>query len=406
MSIDACHFRSLRSASQRERKRLLATGTLLCDLLSFLEERVELPAEQISRVAESPHSTDDIESCAVRVRRAWGLGLGPIPNVVKLLENKGIVVAFIPDDCHEVDAFSAWHDGRPLVFLVKHKESTSRTRFDAAHELGHLVMHADVAAGSPELERQANRFASAFLLPRDSFLPECPRTLNWPLFYELKQRWKVSVAALLKRAHDLECLSEASYRRAFMHLNQTGERRREPHEPLAENATLITQAVEAIADEYQAEDLALALAMPSADFRAVAGMPTVLELLHQASALAMQHGCSAQASLVAGAALEMHLRGLCMKSGISWKGAGSLSEYTQAIKQQRSVHGDELTASDSELIAKCTRMRNDAAHASNLAYGAEEVRLMIEGVRQFVSRSRPSDTRAVGASSQRCQPDD
>jgi hypothetical protein len=120
-------------------------------------------------------------------------------------------VTFIPHDCEDMDAFSAWHAKRPIVFLIDHKGSTSRLRFGAAHELGHLVMHADVVAGSPELERQANRFASAFLLPRETFLPECPRRLNWPHFYELKRRWKVSVAALVRRAYDLECISEASY---------------------------------------------------------------------------------------------------------------------------------------------------------------------------------------------------
>jgi Zn-dependent peptidase ImmA (M78 family) len=300
--------------------------------------------------------------------------------VVKLLESKGIVVALIPDDCQEVDAFSAWHDGRPLIFLVRHKGSTSRTRFDAAHELGHLVMHADVAAGSPELERQANRFASAFLLPRESFLPECPRNLNWPLFRELKQRWKVSIAALLKRAYDLECLSEASYRRAFVHLNQTGERRREQHEPPAEDATLIAQAVAAIADEYSTEDLASALAMPSADLRAVAAMPTVLELLHQASALAAQSSHGAQAAVLAGAALETHLRGLYTRNGVRWNGLTSLTEHKHVGSDSTEI----CPVADAKSISDWISMRNEAVHAENFAYSADQIRAMIDGIRQFI----------------------
>lgn len=272
MSIDECHFRSLRSASQRERRRLLAMGTLLCDLLSHVENEVDLPAEEVSRVGETPRSLEEIEECAVRVRRAWGLGLGPIPNVITLLERMGAIVSIIPHDCREVDAFSAWHAGRPLVFLIAHKSAASRTRFDAAHELGHLVMHADVVAGSPELERQANRFASAFLVPRESFLAECPRWLNWPHFYELKRRWRVSVAALIKRAYDLECISESSYRRAFVHLNKTGERTREKHEPQPELPTLMAKALEMISDEYPPDALASILAMPVSDFRKIAGV--------------------------------------------------------------------------------------------------------------------------------------
>jgi Zn-dependent peptidase ImmA (M78 family)/transcriptional regulator with XRE-family HTH domain len=271
LDVDACHFRSLRSASQRERRKLLARGSLLCDLLGVLEEHVNLPAEQVSRVAGSPTTADAIEEHAEHVRAGWGLGLGPIGNVVNLLESRGILVTHIPEGCEEVDAFSTWHEGRPVVFLVMAKGSTSRTRFDACHELGHLVMHADAAPGSPELERQANRFASAFLLPREPFLMECPRWLDWDHFYELKRRWKVSVAALVKRAHDLGKLSEASYRRAYVHLNKTGERMQERDEPPAEAPTLLVKALEAVGPEMTAEGIAAEMGVGVGDLRELVG---------------------------------------------------------------------------------------------------------------------------------------
>lgn len=389
MSIDACHFRSLRSASQRERKRLLATGSLLCDVLGFLDHHVELPAEQVTAVAASVQTIEEIEICATHVRKSWGMGLGPIPNMVKLLESKGTLVAFIPNDCEEVDAFSAWHEGRPLVFLVRHKGSTSRTRFDAAHELGHLVMHADVVAGSPELERQANRFAGAFLLPRDSFLRECPRSLNWPLFHELKQRWKVSLAALVKRAHDLECISEASYRRAFVHLNQTGARRSEPHEPSAEHASLFTQAFAAIADEYSPEDVANALAMPWADVATVVGIPPALELLQQASTLAEQRSLASQAVVLAGAALEMHVRTLDAWRGVKGIGTAALSAFPQVSHAQRRSWDE----ADTRSITAWTQMRNSAAHHEHFTCSADEIRTMIEGIRQFIERTHVVSTK-------------
>lgn len=138
-----------------------------------------MPHEQVSGVARPAHLPDEIEGCAADVRRAWNLGVGPIPNLVRLLESKGIVVAHVPEECREVDAFSTWCGSRPFIFLVSEKGSTSRARFDAGHELGHLVMHADVAPGSAEAERDANRFASAFLLPKEPFLAECPRWLDF-----------------------------------------------------------------------------------------------------------------------------------------------------------------------------------------------------------------------------------
>jgi len=263
--VEQCHFRSLRSASQKERRRLIAQGTILNELVSLLEERVELPREQVSAVARTCISVDDIESLAVEVRTRWGLGLGPIPNVMQLLEANGLLVLPIHAGSADVDAFSFWLGGRPCIFLVEHKDSSSRVRFDAGHELGHLVLHPDVVPGDPEMERQANRFASAFLLPKDSFLPECPTRLVWEHFLELKRRWKVSLAALFRRAYDLERITEASYRRAFMMLNRTGQRQHEACEPPIEKPAMIANAIGLISGELSFESIADQLGLSAAD---------------------------------------------------------------------------------------------------------------------------------------------
>ena len=266
LMIENCHFRSLRSAKQKERRRLLSTAKLLYDLLVFLNELVDLPQQQVPQISSVIHNMDDVEECAVSVRKNWGLGLGPIPNVIGLIESKGIIVSFVPDSCKDVDAFSFWYEQNPLIFLIDEKNPT-RVRFDAAHELGHLVMHADAAPGNRELERQAHRFAGAFLLPKKSFIIECPHRLNWQHFYELKNRWKVSVAALIKRAFDLECISESSYRRAFVQLNKRGERIREPNEPPLEMPTLLSNSIRLIADKWPTEAIASQLGLRLSDLK-------------------------------------------------------------------------------------------------------------------------------------------
>ena len=271
--LDSCHWRSLRSASQRDRRRLLAAAKLLCDLVSILDEEVDFPQERVSIVSRAAKTPDEIEQCANEVRKAWGLSLGPLPNITNLLERQGILVLRIFESCREVDAFSLWHAHRPCVFLVMEKGSTSRARFDAAHELGHLVMHADVAPGNPDYERQANRFAGAFLFPRESFLAEWPRWLNWPHLEQLKQRWKMSYAAMLKRAFDLGCLSEASYRRAFVYLNKTGLRQRETFEPPDESPGMIAATLKLLAEDWPMERIAGELSISAGDLRAlVAGV--------------------------------------------------------------------------------------------------------------------------------------
>ncbi len=140
-------------------------------------------------------------------------------------------------------------------------------RFDAAHELGHLVMHADAAPGSSEIETEAHRFAGAFLAPAEPFLAEWPGWLNWDHIFELKRRWGVSAAALVRRAYDLGALTEASYRRANIRLRQFGQE--EPAELPPEVPTLLNRAIELLGDDYPLESLALEQGLSAADVQAL-----------------------------------------------------------------------------------------------------------------------------------------
>lgn len=223
---------------------MVALATLLSRLTQILEEYVDFPTEQLSGAqTQSPSDLEDIEATAVRIREHWGLGMGPIPHVVALLESKGVITFRLLEDCKRVDAFSLWLRNRPFVFLNAEKGSGSRSRFDAAHELGHLVMHNDCRPGDSAHEMQADRFASAFLLPRASFVTECPRRLSWDHYLALKRRWGVSLQALIRRSFDLGCIGEHTYRRAYVQLNQKGWRTAEPDEPAPECPMLIQQSI-------------------------------------------------------------------------------------------------------------------------------------------------------------------
>ncbi len=267
ISVEECHFRSLRSASQKERRQLLAIGTLLSDLLSTLEEYVSLPEVDFPDCRMTPETSLDIEKCADSVRKHWGLGFGPIVDMVRLVESKGVIICPLVQGSEKVDAFSYWHKKRPFIFLLLTKESASRARFDVAHETGHLVMHPDVLPGDPLLERQANKFASAFLLPRESFEAECPTRLDFGHFFELKNRWKVSVPALIRRAYDLGKISEASYRRGFVYLKQKFHGCTEPCEPEREWPTIIPKAFDIVLADHAVEEIAVKAGIPEPDLR-------------------------------------------------------------------------------------------------------------------------------------------
>jgi Zn-dependent peptidase ImmA (M78 family)/DNA-binding XRE family transcriptional regulator len=247
LTDDDCHFRHRRSAGVGVKRRVVANGQLRLELIARLEDYLTFPPVRIQHVkVRAVDAAAAIEDLAEELRSEWGLGLGPIANMIWLLENLGALVLELDGDDERLDAFSAWSSTRPVVFLVSEK-AASRRRFDAAHELGHLLLHVNAIPGEKSLEAQADRFAGAFLLPRSQFEAECPRNLSWSSLLELKERWNVSLAALVSRAYELGIFGEATVRRAWTQLNKRGWRWSEPAESPMERPALLGQARKSLA---------------------------------------------------------------------------------------------------------------------------------------------------------------
>jgi Zn-dependent peptidase ImmA (M78 family) len=245
-----CHFRRRRTATQKERRVVLARGELRLDLAAYLAHHVDFPTTNLPKIPNHfrrDASAESIEALADVVRDEWGLGQGPISDMVRLMEQHGVLLVEVPGHSERLDAFSTWVESWPVVFIATDKASASRRRFDVAHELGHLLLHPKAKPGDRQLEAEADAFASAFLLPRGPFAHECPRRLVWPHLVELKVRWKVSLAALVRRAFDLGIYSDATYRRAFVQLSKFGWRRGEPEEPEVEHPTLLREGFKLLA---------------------------------------------------------------------------------------------------------------------------------------------------------------
>jgi Zn-dependent peptidase ImmA (M78 family)/DNA-binding XRE family transcriptional regulator len=253
-------FRSLRTTRQWERDRAEALAEHVADLIALIGEEIELPELRLPECAwiTSAAVRDDVEQAAELVRREWELPPGPVGHVVRELEAHGIFVCRFGDQESRVDAFSRWLDDVPLVVLWASKNDKARSRFDASHELGHLVMHPDPEAANPVLERQAHAFAAAFLLPAEQIEQELPRRpprpADWDDLFATRRHWGVSIAALFRRAHDLGTLSEASFRRSMMQLSKRGMRRDEGDDlGPPERPRLLVQAVDAFADAQRVE---------------------------------------------------------------------------------------------------------------------------------------------------------
>ncbi|GAA1531420.1 XRE family transcriptional regulator [Nocardioides humi] len=226
------HFRSLRSTSQMMRDQAHSYGQVAVEVAAALEVHAELPEIDVPRY---PVSVEDpieaVDEAARHARKAWNMAPGRAPHLIRLLENHGVLVVFSPSASASLDAFSFDSTVRPVVILNPIKRDFYRQRFDVAHELGHLVMHADADPGSKIVEDQAHRFASEFLLPATDIEPELPKGLNkgtWVRLSQLKEQWGVSMASLLYRAKVLGTLSDSSYRNAMVTMTQRGWRRAEP----------------------------------------------------------------------------------------------------------------------------------------------------------------------------------
>jgi len=281
IQLDGCHFRARASTSQAMRKQSARIGELLVDFVEILERRgIMLPEEKVTSFTCSADTAEEIERAASNLRIHWGMGFGPIPNMVKLLESKGIIVLPIYDACDEVDAYSTWKGRRPCIMLSLNK-TASRARFDASHELGHLLMHEDTATGDAITEQQANRFAGSFLAPRESFITECPRRWSLEAFRTLKFRWKMSISALLYRAKDLGCLSPSSYRRAMIDLGDM--RRNEGPEWTIEQPTLLNQALSLIQEHTNFDELASELTVHTSELKDLLGQCVPLDLIRKMS---------------------------------------------------------------------------------------------------------------------------
>lgn len=279
----APHFRSLRATTQLARDQALAYGQLAFDVGVGLERHVEFPDVDVPTHQVDMDDLDGTgpEKAARLVRTVWGMGGGPAGHLLRLMENHGVLVIFSPPQAASVDAYSFDSNRRPVVVLNPLKRDYYRQRFDLAHELGHLVMHADAEPGGRIVEEQAHRFASELLMPAEQMTPILPAAMSagaWSSLARLKEQWGVSMQALLFRARRLGVLGDVSYRNAMTTVSVRGWRRDEPGQvKVLEQVSLLPRAVELLGAEGVDElVLAAECRAPLDLFRAVTSRSPVL----------------------------------------------------------------------------------------------------------------------------------
>ena len=179
------------------------------------------------------------EAVAQTLRRAWGVPIGPIRELVALLESAGAVIIMSPFGSHKLFGMSQWVGSDHPLFFLNEESPMEELRWTLAHELGHLVMHGFPTSG--DLEEEADAFAGEFLAPRHQIAPEL-RRLEFAKLPALKMRWRVSMKAIIKRAEVLGSIDRDSAVRLYKRYSALRWNAVEPYPLPAETPTLIREA--------------------------------------------------------------------------------------------------------------------------------------------------------------------
>ena len=259
-NLDTGSFRSMSKMTAPQRDMALSQAAIGLHFSKWLDNRFDLPKAHLPDLSREPNP----EAAAESLRRAWGLGVLSVRNMIHLLEAKGVRIFSLAVDAREVDAFSMWKGTTPFVFLNTQK-SSEHGRFDAAHELAHLVLHKHGSPQGREAEKQANAFASAFLMPRGSVLANKPIFPTYAALVRLKRIWTTSVSALAYRLHELGLVSDWQYRGLCIEITKRG-RNVEPEEAPRETSQILTKVLGVLyADGLGRAKIAQALCIPTSE---------------------------------------------------------------------------------------------------------------------------------------------
>lgn len=209
-------FRSKKTSKVKSRSAAREKIELFREINDYLSTYIDFPETNMPKIDYNEDvDGEDIENYSRKLREFWGLGTGPIDNLMNTVQKNGIMVTKMLLGMNKIDAFSVWYSGMPFVFLSGDKDTNVRLRFDIAHEIGHLLMHSEYYTEedlkksdiNQKVEDEANRFAGAFLLPEEAFSKDVYSS-SIDHFIQLKSKWKVSIAAMIYRCEDLGLLSQ------------------------------------------------------------------------------------------------------------------------------------------------------------------------------------------------------
>jgi len=236
--LEGVEFRKKQITSKKEQAQIQAHALHLIERYLMVEEILHLPSAQCDWPREAPFPVREIgqaDSAAQYLREHWNLGIDPIPNLIELLEERGIKILVVESQ-ENIDGLAAQvrrSRGEPVpIIVIRRGVHGERQRFSLAHELGHMVM--DVQGDDKFREKAAHRFAGAFLMPAEALWANVGRnrsSISWGELFALKKLCGASVQAITYRCSDLSIFSASLSQRLFREFSRLGFRSAPNYEP-------------------------------------------------------------------------------------------------------------------------------------------------------------------------------
>lgn len=265
------YFRSLSSTSKKSRSAETTKVEFIGALYEALYNYIEFPVLNLPKININSQnlSDEEIENVAIKLREFWNLGYDPINDLQYILEENGLIVTGMNVADQKIDAYSQVVniDGieNYIIVLSVGNKGKARINFDLAHELGHILLHPwteDIETipndEFKDRERQANKFASSLLLPKETFSKDCSRYPTELEYYiRLKKKWGVSIQAMLYRACDLDIISNNQFQYLMRQISSKGWRKKEPGDtPHVLNENIFKMGIELLLDNnYTKQDV-------------------------------------------------------------------------------------------------------------------------------------------------------
>lgn len=284
-------FRSYTTSTKKQKEAQRERVNLIFEVQQFLEGYVNFPSINIPNLTQFKNiewSNENIEELAQLVREHWGLGEKPILNMVHQLEKNGIFVTSVTTTKRDIDAFcqKRVYKGREYYFVVlgNDKQSAVRRQFDAAHELGHILMHSWLDDQEKidkeelrEIEKQADYFAAALLLPKSAFESSLYST-KLEEYINLKKYWMASIGAMIVRSYHLGLISYNQYHYLQKQLSRRKMRVKEPFDDVLKRAqpSIFRQTFDLILNRklVRPEGIVSTLKMPGNLVEALVNLPS------------------------------------------------------------------------------------------------------------------------------------